>query len=94
MRYFWLKKISVFNGLQGVKSRGMVLFEWAVALLGIAGVAWIALNIPSSKYGWLLAITTPIMFVIIARQKRMWPLAINQALLVVINIVGIWRWVL
>ena len=77
-----------------MKTRVKSFIEWAVAMVGIAGVAWIALNVLSSKYGWLLAIVAPIMFVAQALKRHIWPLAVNQALLVAINVIGIWRWVL
>ncbi len=77
-----------------MKKRFKLFIEWSMALTGIAGVGWIALNIPTSKYGWILALVAPVMFVTVAVRQRIWPLAVNQALLAAITAVGIWRWVL
>lgn len=85
-----LKTLIFFPLKNGLK----LLIEWSMALTGIAGVAWIALNIPTSRYGWVLALAAPVMFVTVAVKQRIWPLAVNQALLAVITMVGIWRWVL
>ena len=77
-----------------MKKRVKSFIEWFMAMTGIAGVAWIALNIPTSKYGWILALVAPVMFVTTAVKRRLWPLAANQALLAIITAVGIYRWVL
>ena len=77
-----------------MRKRVKSFIEWAMAMTGIVGVAWIALNIPTSKYGWILALVAPVMFVTTAVKRRIWPLAVNQALLAIITAVGIYRWVL
>ena len=68
------------------------LFEMIGAICGVAGAVLVSLNIPQSKYRFMLFLISSILLGIVSWQRKMQYLLIMQTVFLGINIVGIVRW--
>lgn len=68
------------------------LFEMIGAICGVAGAVLVSLNIPQSKYGFVLFLISSILLGIVSWQRKMQYLLTMQMVFLGINIVGIVRW--
>ncbi len=68
------------------------LFEMIGAICGVAGAVLVSLNIPQSKYGFVLFIISSILLGIVSWQRKMQYLLTMQMVFLGINIVGVVRW--
>jgi len=68
------------------------LFEMIGAICGVAGAVLVSLNIPQSKYGFVLFLISSILLGIVSWQRNMQYLLTMQMVFLGINIVGIIRW--
>jgi len=68
------------------------LFEMIGAICGVAGAVLVSLNIPQSKYGFLLFLISSILLGIVSWQRKMQYLLTMQMVFLGINIVGVVRW--
>ena len=62
------------------------------AICGVSGAVLVSLNIPQSKYGFVLFLISSILLGIVSWQRKMQYLLIMQTVFLGINIVGIVRW--
>ncbi|MBT7556990.1 hypothetical protein HN615_08705 [Candidatus Woesearchaeota archaeon] len=67
-------------------------FEMIGAICGVAGAVLVSLNIPQSKYGFVLFIISSILLGIVSWQRKMQYLLTMQMVFLGINIVGVVRW--
>jgi nicotinamide riboside transporter PnuC len=67
-------------------------FEMIGAICGVAGAVLVSLNIPQSKYGFVLFIISSILLGIVSWQRKMQYLLTMQMVFLGINMVGIVRW--
>jgi len=68
------------------------LFEMIGAICGVAGAVLVSLNIPQSKYGFLLFLISSILLGIVSWQRKMQYLLTMQMVFLGVNIVGVVRW--
>jgi len=67
-------------------------FEMIGAICGVAGAVLVSLNIPQSKYGFILFLISSILLGIVSWQRKMQYLLTMQMVFLGINMVGIVRW--
>jgi nicotinamide riboside transporter PnuC len=67
-------------------------FEMIGAICGVAGAVLVSLNIPQSKYGFVLFIISSILLGIVSWQRKMQYLLTMQMVFLGINIIGIVQW--
>ena len=68
------------------------LFEMIGAICGVAGAVLVSLNIPQSKYRFMLFLISSILLGIVSWQRKMQYLLTMQMVFLGINIVGVVRW--
>ena len=68
------------------------IFEMIGAICGVAGAVLVSLNIPQSKYGFILFLISSILLGIVSWQRKMQYLLTMQMVFLGINMVGIVRW--
>jgi len=68
------------------------LFEMIGAICGVAGAVLVSLNIPQSKYGFVLFLVSSILLGVVSWQRKMRYLLTMQMVFLGINVVGIVRW--
>jgi nicotinamide riboside transporter PnuC len=68
------------------------LFEMIGAICGVAGAVLVSLNIPQSKYGFMLFLISSILLGIVSWQRKMQYLLTMQIVFLGINVVGVFRW--
>ena len=68
------------------------ILEMIGAVCGIAGAVLVSLNIPQSKYGFVLFLVSSILLGIVSWQRKMQYLLTMQMVFLGINIVGVFRW--
>lgn len=66
--------------------------KWIGTLSGIAGAILVALNMEVSGYGFLLFLASSLLWCAAGVAQRDDSLILLQATFVVINIIGIYRW--
>lgn len=68
------------------------LFEMIGAICGVAGAVLVSLNIPQSKYRFMLFLISYILLGIVSWQRKMQYLLTMQIVFLGINVVGVFRW--
>jgi nicotinamide riboside transporter PnuC len=68
------------------------IFEMIGAICGVTGAVLVSLNIPQSKYGFVLFLISSILLGIVSWQRNMQYLLTMQMVFLGINAVGIFRW--
>jgi drug/metabolite transporter (DMT)-like permease len=68
--------------------------KWLGTAAGVAGALVIALNLPWSGWGFALFLVSSLSWGAAAVMMREPSLAILQVVFTVINVLGIWRWLL
>jgi nicotinamide riboside transporter PnuC len=68
------------------------LFEMIGAICGVAGAVLVSLNIPQSKYRFMLFLISSILLGIVSWQRKMQYLLTMQIVFLGINVVGVFRW--
>ena len=68
------------------------ILEMIGAVCGIAGAVLVSLNIPQSKYGFVLFLISSVLLGIVSWQRKMQYLLTMQMVFLGINAVGIFRW--
>ena len=68
------------------------IFEMVGAICGVAGAVLVSLNIPQSKYGFVLFLISSILLGVVSWQRKMQYLLIMQIVFLGINIIGVARW--
>jgi drug/metabolite transporter (DMT)-like permease len=66
--------------------------KWIGTLAGIAGASLVALNLDVSGYGFLLFLASSLLWCAAGVAQRDDSLILLQATFVIINIIGIYRW--
>lgn len=70
----------------------MSALEWIGSLSGIGGAIWLALNLASSKWAYLLFLISSSAFIGFASYHGHSGLLSQQVVFFAINCVGIYRW--
>ena len=68
------------------------ILEMIGAICGVAGAVLVSLNIPQSKYGFVLFLISSVLLGIVSWQRKMQYLLTMQMVFLGINAVGIFRW--
>jgi nicotinamide riboside transporter PnuC len=68
------------------------ILEMIGAVCGIAGAVLVSLNIPQSKYGFVLFLISSILLGVVSWQRKMQYLLTMQIVFLGINMVGVARW--
>jgi nicotinamide riboside transporter PnuC len=68
------------------------IFEMIGAICGVSGAVLVSLNIPQSKYGFVLFLISSILLGVVSWQRNMQYLLTMQTVFFWINVVGVIRW--
>ena len=68
------------------------ILEMIGAICGVAGAVLVSLNIPQSKYGFVLFLISSVLLGIVSWQRKMQYLLTMQMVFLGINAAGIFRW--
>jgi nicotinamide riboside transporter PnuC len=68
------------------------ILEMIGAICGVSGAVLVSLNIPQSKYGFVLFLISSVLLGIVSWQRKMQYLLTMQMVFLGINAVGIFRW--
>ena len=68
--------------------------RWLAASFGITGALIVALHLPISGWGFCVFLCSSILWIIAAYRMRDRAILMETSVYTVINIIGIWRWVL
>lgn len=68
--------------------------KWFGTVTGIVGAGILALNIPISGWGWVLFALSSVSWTAAGLMMREWSLALLQGGFLVVDLVGIWRWLI
>jgi len=77
---------------QGTSS--FTAIKWFGTATGVAGALVLALNIPISGWGWVLFGVSSLCWTIAGAVMRDYSLVVLQATFLVVDIIGIWRWLI
>jgi hypothetical protein len=66
--------------------------QWIGAGLSVAGAVWIAMNIPSSKWGFVVFLLASLILLMYAVGTHQPGLVLMQSVFAVVNVIGIKRW--
>lgn len=81
----------------GLLTPGSVAFsalKWFGTIAGVAGALILALNIPLSGWGWVLFTASSAAWTAAGLAMRDASLVVLQATFLVVDILGIWRWLI
>jgi len=62
------------------------------AFFGVVGALLIAMNIPESKYGFLLFMVSSTAFMLMGYKQQMYSFLASQVVFTMINLIGIYNW--
>jgi hypothetical protein len=71
----------------------MKILKWLSTLFLVSGAILVALNIPESKWGFIAFLKGHIILVYCFAKERDFPLLVQNVFFLVIDIVGIFYWV-
>jgi len=77
-----------------MKTPTILALEWAGALLSILGAGLLALNISVSPWAYVPYTISSILLLVWAIYQRSYGIATQNIVLLLINVVGIYRWLL
>lgn len=77
-----MKKLLSFNTL-----------KWVASILGLLGAIMIALNVEESKYAFIFFILSSIIWTYAGIKVKDWALASLNVGFFIVNIIGIYRWI-
>lgn len=72
----------------------MLALEWSGAILSVIGGALLALNISISPWAYVLYTASSILLLAWALQQKAYGIVVQNSIFTIINIVGIYRWLL
>jgi len=72
----------------------LTTFKWLGTILQLAGSAMVALHLVWSGWGFPVMLAGAIVWGAIAIAARDWALAALQIVFSILNVIGIWRWLL
>jgi hypothetical protein len=78
---------TVENGPAWLKS-----VRWAATACGIAAAVMVSSNTAATKWGFVVFTAASILWIVAGLNDRLASLATLNAVLLVVNLVGIWRW--
>lgn len=70
----------------------LVVMKWVGTISGVGGALLIAAHIPASGYGFLLFLLSSLSWSAAAWQMKEPSLLLLQGVFTLINLLGIWRW--
>jgi hypothetical protein len=89
----------VFSDAEILRARRFVNAErandflgWLGTLLVIIGSALLAFDSHFSKWGWWAYLASAIVLVVRSHKRQDWSMLVQQAVFVVVNIFGLYRW--
>ena len=72
----------------------MAALKWFGTITGVAGALVLALHIPISGWGWVLFAASALAWTTAGLAMREYSLAVLQGAFLVVDLLGIWRWLL
>lgn len=77
----------------GVSKRpGLRLLRWSASGAAIVAAILVASNTEATKWGFVIFAVASVLWVAAGLADRIYSLATLNAVLLVVNLVGIWRW--
>lgn len=68
--------------------------ELLATALAITGAIWLALNLPTSPFAFLLYLASTIIFVVVFAEERRWSMVALNSVFLATNLLAIYRWIL
>ena len=68
--------------------------EWFGSITGIVGALLVALNIPLSGWGFVLFFSSSVSLTAYSLSAELYGIGLQQAVFSLINLLGIWRWLI
>ena len=68
--------------------------KWVGTTTGVLGALMLALNIPLSGWGWALFLISSLSWTLAGAVMKDMSLVILQFAFVVVDVIGIWRWLI
>ena len=72
----------------------LAFFKWFGTVAGIAGAVVLALNIAASGWGFVVFLASSVSWTVAVLAMREPSLALLSIVYTVINLLGIWRWLI
>jgi len=82
---------------EAVRTPGTPAFstvKWVGTMTGVVGAFILALNIPFSAWGWTLFLFSSLSWTFAAIVMKDMSLAVLQLAFVVVDMIGVWRWLI
>lgn len=70
------------------------VIKWVGTATGVLGALILALNIPLSGWGWVLFLVSSLCWTFAGVVMKDMSLAILQFAFVVVDLIGVWRWLI
>lgn len=77
-----------------VNSKTFVTLKWVASLIGFVGAGTIALNIPESKYAFLIFSFSSILWIYAGHIMKEYSIVFLNIGFLMVDCVGIYRWML
>jgi hypothetical protein len=74
------------------KTPGLRALRWSASIAAITAALLVASNTEATKWGFVIFAVASALWVAAGLADRIYSLATLNAVLMVINLVGIWRW--
>jgi uncharacterized membrane protein len=68
--------------------------KWVGTATGVLGALILALNIPLSGWGWILFLVSSVSWTFAGLVMKDMSLAVLQFAFVVVDLIGVWRWLI
>jgi hypothetical protein len=75
-------------------TRAFSALRWAGTLAGVLGALVLAINLPISGWGWLLFTVSSAFWTVAGLVLRDMSLVVLQATFLVVDLIGVWRWLI
>ena len=75
-------------------STSFSILKWFGTATGVIGALVLAVNLPISGWGWVLFGVSSLCWTIAGAVMRDYSLVVLQSAFLIVDIIGIWRWLI
>lgn len=68
--------------------------EWFATVLSVAGAVWLAVNIPTSPWAFVLYFASTITFSLLFLREQRWTMFLLNITFMLTNLLAIYRWLI
>ena len=70
------------------------MINWIGSISGILGALLLSLNIPASKYGYIMFLISAIFLTFSFTRQKNYAMILQQSIFLIINSIGVYSWIL